>query len=724
MSDVSQGAAVEGEAPVNPYSLLEAVNASSASAHTSWLIFIGVVSYLLVTVAGVSHRDLLIAGELALPLLQVGIDLPRFFLLVPFVVVLFHVGFILQLVTLARKALEFDKALRILEATDRRTHPLRLELGNFFLVQAIAGPQHSRIVTAMMHGFAWLTVIVMPVVALLSIQVAFLPYHDETITLAHRAAVAADIAFLGLIGVFLTRPDPTFAAALSRVSRRHPLSVIVALALAGGATGFAFLVATIPGERLDRVSRSLSWAGSDAVPFGTAPRDGATVPVLAGSADDKLLGLFARNLNVTDLNLVPGKDVRPGSPTLNLRHRDLRYARLDRTDLQQADLTGARLDGASLVGADLRGAMIGCAHNSGRMLVETREAADCASARRAIFTKARLADATLTGLDFAGARLEGADLRGASVSHVNLVGANLDGARLEKADLTGGVSLQGANLSGANLQGADLTGARMQGADLTNAALQAVVMDFASLEGAVLRAVDLEGASLYRARLLGADMTGARIRAASLREAWVWRASVPENSDSDLADLVGLRSEPPTRVEFEGLDRELKHLPEWGGVGRLRAALAVALAGSDESAAAERSGASSAAWADLIRASERANSDTVTVIGSLVPTGGVVSPEPPDVARQAVSGGLTAQLRLSDRRARLTRHLVLVACRQRWADGGVATGVVRRALGPAFNGDPGVLLDGLRRPDCAAVGSIPPSLLVRLANSVEGLRAR
>ena len=42
---------------------------------------------------------------------------------------------------------ELDGALRMVEATDRRTHPLRLELNNFFFVQAIAGPERSRVVS-------------------------------------------------------------------------------------------------------------------------------------------------------------------------------------------------------------------------------------------------------------------------------------------------------------------------------------------------------------------------------------------------------------------------------------------------------------------------------------------------------------------------------------------------------------------------------------------------
>ena len=52
--------AAGSEAPVNPYNLLEAVNRSGDTAHTGWLIFLGLMAYLMIAVAGVTHRDLLL----------------------------------------------------------------------------------------------------------------------------------------------------------------------------------------------------------------------------------------------------------------------------------------------------------------------------------------------------------------------------------------------------------------------------------------------------------------------------------------------------------------------------------------------------------------------------------------------------------------------------------------------------------------------------------------
>ncbi|MEZ5856933.1 MAG: pentapeptide repeat-containing protein [Hyphomicrobiaceae bacterium] len=387
MSETQRAGAAEDEAPVNPYSLLEAVNDSSDTVHTGWLIFIAIMSYLLVAVAGVTHKDLLLSRDIPLPLLQVPIELTKFFLFAPIVLVLFHVGIVTQLVMLARKTLELDKALQMLEVTDRRTHPLRLELHNFFFVQAIAGPERSRIVSGLLHGLSWMTLVVLPVVLLLYVQISFLPYHDVTITWAHRIALVVDVGMLALLGVFLSRPEQSLGHALLRASVGHPLTALMTIAVLGGVAIFSLFVATVPGERLDRIGRGLMGVPSSSSPAGLGSETAAygyVLPLFGWTVDGRLFGLFERNLNVTDLDLVNDKDVTPGEATLNFQRRDLRFARLDRSDIHQADLTGANLDGASLVGTDLRGVALHCADANLLLLSANRQAANCPSARAPI----------------------------------------------------------------------------------------------------------------------------------------------------------------------------------------------------------------------------------------------------------------------------------------------------------------------------------------------------
>ena len=676
MNENLRTAAIEGEAPVNPYSLLEAINASSRTAHAGWLIFIGVMTYLLVAVAGVTHKDLLLSRDVTLPLLQVDIGLRRFFLFAPILLVLCHLGVVVQLTLLARKTLELDTAMRMLEVTDRRTHPLRLELHNFFFVQAIAGPQRSRIMSIFLHLMSWLTLVILPVLLLLTVQVTFLPYHDATISWAHRAILMVDIVMLLLLGVFLLRPETSFLRAIGTTMRRHPVGLVVASAALGLVTAFSFLVATVPGEPLDRVAQTLTSRGSDDGGRRSEREAGFVMPFFGRSADGSLFGLFERNLNVTDLDLVADKDVTPGERSLVLRGRDLRFARLDRTDLHQADLTGADLEGASLVGADLRGALLLCADGNALAATQDRRIAGCVSARRANLARAKLKDVRMAGIDLTGARLEEADLEACDLKQAVLAGASLHNALLQRAELTG-VSAQGANFTGASLQGADFTGAWLAGADFTNSGLQAAVLAQASLVGATLRDTDLEAADLGRARLHGVNLRGAKIRAADLRGALIWRTAAPDREAAHLVDLSQLTLAPLADSDVAKLNQALSGIGPKG-----REALAPFL--TTDSTRPWMSVADQQTWQALGTASAAGTADNY--------------------------------------KARLTDDLVRLMCRPRWGNGSVATGVAKRALAPDFKGDMPAVYDRLKADDCPAGKAVSRHLMRSLAMAADAAR--
>ena len=678
MNETSPGL-IDAETPVNPYSLLEAVNRSSDSANAAWLIYIALMSYLLITVAGISHKDLLLNSDIALPILQVKIELTRFFVFAPILLVLLHLGVMGQLVQLARKTLEFAASIRMLETSEQRTHPLRLELDNFFFAQAIAGPERSRIVGMFLHGMSWLTIVVMPVVLLLYVQLVFLPYHEVAITWLHRLTLLADIALLMFIGVFLWRLETSFFRAFLRTSLHHPLSLLLTAALLAGVAGFSLFVATIPGEAIDQpaAAASVRQAGDGRRIFGYA------VPAFAASAEGSLLGFFPRNLNVTDTDLVVDKDVTPGEPSLNLRGRDLRFARLDRTDLHQADMTGANLDGASLVGADLRAVWMSCADLNALLLTDSRRAARCASARGANLAKARLAGARMAGIDLREARLDEAQLEGAQLSHAIMSGATFASARLDGADLSG-AWLQGANFILASLQGTDLTGAKLQMADFASAGMQGASLSLANLEVAGLRDAELDGASLQMARLTGADMSGAKLQGSDMRGAVVWRALPPGGENPAFADMAQIVTQAPAEEELVALGASLAQLEN----GPLKARLADGLARLSDAA---QNGAWTASpdqqlWQGVAKASEAANADGY--------------------------------------KGRLTDYLARLMCRSRFASGAVAAGVARRAMAPNFKGDMPVLYDKLKGADCAASPAMSPRLLRELATAADAARGQ
>lgn len=669
------------QTPVNPYSLLGAVNEAADTVHTGWLIFLGVMSYLLITSAGVTHKDLLLNNEIPLPILQVKIDLSRFFFFAPIILVLFHTGLVSQLVLLARKSIAFDKALRLLEPTDKRDHPLRLETSNFFFVQAIAGPDRSRVMSAFLHGMSWLTIALLPVLILLYMQVVFLPFHDWKITAANRTALFADIFMLVAIGSFLARSEQSFFSAFANTVMRHPWTTLATGLTIVPVMLVSMFVATIPGERLDRITDLLRGRGKSDALRPEPGYFGFAIPLLKPKEDGSLFGLFYRNLVVTDMDLVQDGQVTPGEPTLNLRGRDLRYARLNRTDLHQADFTGADLEGASFVQSDLRNVIMSCADINRLLLGDDRRAVRCTDARGADFTRAKLTDSRLAGGDFAGAVFEHAVLDGSDMRYATFAEADFTSASLLRADLSGGVILHAANFLTASLAGADFTSAELTLATFLAATAPGAIFAHAKLEGARLQDADLEGADFQNTRLVGADLSGAKVAAADFRGASVWLARAPDGDAStdatplavralDTVDLVALR-ERIAKTASPTLRRTLED------------GLAPLLTGRDNSAWS--SSPEGARWAAM------------------------------QTQSAAASEGF---------KTRLTDQLVRLACRAANTNAAVAVGLAKRALRPGFRGDAASYYQRLKAPDCPAARNIPARFLVDFGQAVDIARGQ
>lgn len=667
-------AELETETPVNPYSLLQAVNDASGTAHTAWLIFVGLMAYLMIAVAGVSHKDLLLETPVSLPIMQVQIQQTQFFQFASLMLVLFHLGLIAQLVLIAHKTLEFDAAVRALEISDRRTHPLRLELHNFFFVQSIAGPSRSPVMAAFLHGMSWLTLVVLPVLLLLFIQISYLPQHDVLITWVHRICLVLDILVLVSIGVFLLRAETSFFSALTRTSVQHPVSFALTSLVMLATTAFSFCIATVPGEALDRVTALLTAPAN-----GTGPR---TAPAALGAlqrADGALLGLFNRNLAVTDLD-VAGLYTRDSDTTVSLRGRDLRNARLDRTNLRRADLTGADLTGASLVGADLTEAKLQCADVAELIVSRSRTNARCTSAAGANLTRAQLSGAKLAGLDLTRARLDDANLQAAELPLAIVAGASFVNAQLAKANLQS-ASGAGASFLAATLQGADLTGAELAFADFSGASLQAAIFAHANLNGTRLPFTDLEAADLHEALLLGSDLTGAKMRAADLRRVRLWITSPPARDSLMLTDLGDAVLKPLDADEQAAFAGAVEALP----AGNLKTLAAEALK-------PVLTPATMTSW------NASPDYQTWTTL----------------IATARLAGDTYGQ--------QLTDYLVAGMCLVKWTAGAFATGVALRAQTPDFRGNTAAVLDRLKAPDCAGQDAVSRTVLQSLASQVEQAR--
>lgn len=370
----------ESRAPAvdDPRKLLASANEASGPARNAWLAFIGLLAYLLVTLAGITHVDLLLNSPVTLPIVNVKIPLFSFFPTAPFLLLLVHLGLLVQHVMLAQKYQHFFAAIDNSEKRQTDDHPDRQLVHNYVFSQMLAGPKPPWPLHMLMRLMVFVTFSLLPVLVLLYFQIKFLPSHDLAITHTHRIAILLDLALLFIVRPFIAMPylrPHGKTLSLGNQSWRWAISY-ANLGIAGSlclvVVSFSLLVATVPqacfwtsGKQpeeqenecfsLDRTTAQW-WAME--VESGEQTREvfALTKWLFEGELNrtsGTLESLFSRNLIVTDKNLVAKKDFEKGVMSLQLRGRNLRFAVLDGSDLRHADLFNSDLRGVSAIATRL-----------------------------------------------------------------------------------------------------------------------------------------------------------------------------------------------------------------------------------------------------------------------------------------------------------------------------------------------------------------------------------
>jgi hypothetical protein len=359
--------------------LLKAVNEASGKAFALWITFLTVGTYLAIAIGTTTHRQLLLAGPVKLPLLGVDLPLFAFYGFAPPLYVVLHLYVLMQLYLLARLLRRFDDDLRAADMIEQDRRRVRDQLDKFVFTQSLIGAPQDGIVRLFLRAVVSLSFVVGPVLLLLGFQLRFLPYHSIPVTYVHRVALLLDLVLLLLLWPKMSRGRVQRAAmprdwkAFCRVGVTVATSVLLA--------AFSVLVATVPGELADRPRLH----DSDARLFG------------------QRLWLSGERLVELDEDRLKRLTV-----TLTLSSRDLRQAALVFSDLRKSDLRGADLSHADLAVAELSGAYLDYAN----------------------LTEANLGSADLTGASLIHAKLSHTDLNEADLTEANLGGAYLDHANL------------------------------------------------------------------------------------------------------------------------------------------------------------------------------------------------------------------------------------------------------------------------------------------------------
>ena len=437
---------------------LDEANATSEPARTAWLAFLFLLTYVIVTLASVSHKDLLLNSPVKLPIINADIPLVGFFQYAPAMMLLVYLSLLVQHVIVARKYRRFTDAIIPQEHETGSENPARERVHAYVFSQILAGPRPHRITKLMMQLIVYVTFAALPIATLLYFQIKFLPYHEVWITYWHRFAVILGFAMLILLTPIMQHAPPKRRwdlrlgppAEAWEVSGRQVVMILLLLPVV---LGFSWLIATVPDEWIDRRLGFVAPASAAIGPQGEAKLLNPLVRRLVYNRlpDDGSKGWWRRFLLSYRVLIVEDTDLGVEEPAkLVLRERNFRYALLNRSDLHRADLTWADLRTAQLWRIVVRGKL-----NDTQL-------------QGAVLKEAELQGAQLASASLQGADLNFAELQGAILSYAKLQGANLRGAQLQGADLRF-AQLQGADLEGAQLQDADLEGVELQGAALSGA---------------------------------------------------------------------------------------------------------------------------------------------------------------------------------------------------------------------------------------------------------------
>jgi uncharacterized protein YjbI with pentapeptide repeats len=537
--------------PFDVEALEKSLNDSATRVSTIWISFLIFGLYLLTAATTITHRQLLLAEPVKLPVLNIDLPLWGFFFLAPILFVVFHIYVLLQVLLLGRTAATYNDAI------DRAIRPppsnaaMRQRLANTLFAQIFAGSPRERDgwLGWLLKGMAWITLVIAPVLILFAFQVFFLPYHSHLATWTHRLLILAELgaAFLlwplvldarrdldltrlkrGLkrlmtfpkrIAVFLLwplvpkKPWPPVShknwnfdwpmhqqQQEFRSLRRLAVPITICLLF----VFFSLSLATFPGEPHVNLLNGQSLASVHCNRWLTTKFDRLDVARI-GFVDGKELPRIEKDIVDRRLRTYAGERIR------NLRGRDLNCASFVYADLRYSEFADASMVGAVFDDASLQGASFG--------------------------------NSILSGSSFVGSKLQGSFLEGAQLQEAALRSAQLQGAFLSDAKLQGSnlndAQLQGASLSSANLQGASLNNAQLQGASLFNAQLQSASLDRAALHGAYVFAAKFQGASLAPAVLQGADLELSSMTSALLSGVYIWQAS---NARCQDARVDGRRS--------------------------------------------------------------------------------------------------------------------------------------------------------------------------------------
>ena len=402
--------------------LRHSLNETARVARANLLFLMVVGFFYAILIAKTSDLKLLREDNLDLPLLGFGVPLLMFYIVAPVVYLFLNFNLFLRLIRIAEIArLVRDRLLFLLPGERRLQTAL---LYPFDFLQLILNVREHRGSVLL----AWLVVFVLlvltPLLLLLWLQLRFLAYQNELMTLLHQLVVTLQCILLILFSLFVFRimnhcPWHRWWNTYRDVYRSYPVLAVGTISILALLMSWRILV--VPDSLLERTigwKAATVWIFSDWWMSEDISREhlltsGDLEVLYRGSmrrpelAENRRSGLFRRYLHIEGQRISSNElsdeaiatyvatygDTTEGwrySDFLDLKERSLRYgifdfsqfkkvnlisadlyrarlrnvelygAAMEDTKLHLTDLTGAKLHGANLSNAELYGTDFGC----------------------------------------------------------------------------------------------------------------------------------------------------------------------------------------------------------------------------------------------------------------------------------------------------------------------------------------------------------------------------
>ncbi|AET95060.1 hypothetical protein BYI23_D015500 (plasmid) [Burkholderia sp. YI23] len=602
--------------------LLEAANQASSHVSALHIAFMALCSYILVIVFGTTDLDLLIGKGIKLPVVDVEVPIVAFYGTAPTLVVIVHFNLLLQLQLLSHKLHAFEEAASKASGICKLVDGSRMvtssrsdrDLLHIFPYSHYLVGQPGSFIQQCLGLVVGITILVLPLITLLALQLRFLAYQSPVVTWTQRIGVWADVAaVVALWPVVMDRGDQWLGYHrriwTTMMQRKTVALYWLSLSLVGALAFFTQMEILLGAAVAGAIATLLSVFLLKAVLFIARQTrfhsnpSGHRRPFVVPPVQGMLAYMFVAIIGlVTPLAFFIKGEALETYVLRGSRFVDDSLISSLRTLRFNGQLWKVQLEVERTLSSI--GKNVFESWNQFRFIsipqhiLSGRPTSAVSAAKSGIaqgtdefnaltsLDRIHLSDRNLQGADFTlailievdlrRAHLEGAEFWGSQLYGVDLTDAHLDEANFRRARLVGETILSGAHFKKTNLKDAimpgislrfagigneadlgftDLTGADLRDAHLENCALNAADLMGANLanaklNGAYLKFADLRGADLHGADLQGANLNDTKLEGADFREAKLYGASFVD-SDTALVDLRGAQWTRADRQEAQ-----------------------------------------------------------------------------------------------------------------------------------------------------------------------------